>query len=220
MSIREYRRKCKQAGCNIEFTVAAASIEQDRMIGYSEPEYCPKHRALHAKSYSRIAVHHIDVEETPEGHELIQHGEINKLAGVVPNYGPGGIGQFERDVRPFVESFSENPVEGFKPPIHEKDAELLEALEHNQVVVLVGPTGSGKSTYIPYMLLRSKWSQRGPIVVTQPRIQATIQIPQFVARINNTSCGPGAEIGYTHSKADEYDRRTKASVYDRRQTHQ
>jgi len=205
---REYKRKCKQAGCNVEFVVSAPSLDEDRMIGYSEPEYCPKHRMLHAKSYSRIAVHHIDIEETEAGFELIRRVEEAKARGEKLGLGPGGIGQFEREPRLFLPSANPNPVER-EFPIAEKDVEILQALENHQVIVLVGPTGSGKSTHVPQMLLRSKWSRRGPIVVTQPRIQATRQIPRFVAQLNNSSYGPGAEIGYCHSDADEYDRRTK-----------
>jgi len=208
MAIREYKRKCKQAGCNVEFVVSAPSLDEDRMIGYSEPEYCPKHRMLHAKSYSRIAIHHIDIEETEAGFELIRRVEEAKARGEKIDPGPGGIGQFQRELRPFKPSANPDPVKR-KFPIEEKDEELLQALEHHQVIVLVGPTGSGKSTHVPHMLLQSKWSRRGPIVVTQPRIQATRQIPRFVAQLNNSSYGPGAEIGYCHSDADEYDRRTK-----------
>ena len=178
------------------------------MIGYSEPEYCPKHRRLHAKSYSRIAVHHIDIEETEAGFELVRRAEEAKARGEKIDLGPGGIGQFKRELRPFMPSGNPEPVER-EFPISEKDQEILDALEDHQVIVLVGPTGSGKSTHVPQMLLRSKWSMRGPIVVTQPRIQATRQIPRFVAQLNNSSYGPGAEIGYCHSNADEYDRRTR-----------
>ncbi|NTU74325.1 ATP-dependent RNA helicase, partial [Candidatus Roizmanbacteria bacterium] len=163
---------------------------------------------MHADSYSRIPVHHIDIAETEYGTELLQRAEDSKAKRIKLPLGPGGIGQFDRELRPFVKSQNKKP-ETRQFPIGQKDDEILAALETNQVIILVGPTGSGKSTHVPHMLLRSKWSLRGAIVVTQPRIQATIQIPRYVARLNNSNYGPGTEIGYTHSKASEYDRRTR-----------
>jgi HrpA-like RNA helicase len=208
MATFEFRRRCKQHGCNVEFVVSGPSLAMDKVIGFSEPEYCPEHRALHGKSYSRMACHHLDVDETVLGRELVLAMEQGAARGEKIHLGAGGIGQLDRELRPFQDSANPAPVTR-RFPIDEMDGEILEALEHHQVLVLVGPTGSGKSTHVPHLLLRSKWSQRGPIVVTQPRIQATIQVPRFVARLNNSSLGPGAEIGFTHSKATEYDRRTR-----------
>lgn len=233
MAVREYIRLCKQAACGEEFIVSASSLDQDRSIGFSEPEYCPKHRALHARSYSRIACHHYDVEMTPAGEELVRAIEQHKIAigmqsesvqGEVFNpwamagegLGPGGLGCFERPLRAFVESTNYHPQEKIFQ-IAEKKDEIWEALEHHQIVVLVGTTGSGKSTYVPWLLLTggepgglSKWARRGPICVTQPRIQATRQVPGFIANaLNGTSLGIGSQIGFSHSKADQYDRRTR-----------
>jgi HrpA-like RNA helicase len=233
MAVREYLRICKQAGCGQTFIVSAPSIEEDRLIGFSEPEYCPKHRAMHARSYSRIACHHYEVELTLEGQDLIKSIERSKkheteeskdtLGRVYDPWempgkgvGPGGIGRFQRPLRGFIENTE------FKPEkkdfqIVDKSDDILAALDDHQVVILVGTTGSGKSTYIPWLLLTggepgklSKWAKRGPICITQPRIQATQQIPKFIANtLNGTSAGIGAQIGFTHSKEDAFDRRSR-----------
>src|SRR3712207_2728922 len=120
MTVREYKRVCKQAGCGKEFVVSAPSIEEDRAIGFSEPEYCPKHRALHARSYSRIACHHFEIAMTPAGEELVRRVEREKelasrqtgnldaafdpwaMAGA--GLGPGGLGRFTRPLRAFTEN--------------------------------------------------------------------------------------------------------------------
>ena len=68
--------------------------------------------------------------------------------------------------------------------------ELFEVLKQHKVTVVVGPTGSGKSTFLPYRLMcppsppydEDLFTRYGQIVVTQPRIQATRTIPDFVAR--------------------------------------
>lgn len=199
----EYVRKCKQAGCGVEFVVSAPSIALDRMVGYSDPEYCPAHRVRHTRSYARIAMHHPDARESALGREALTRA----VAGDALDLGPGGLGRFERPARP-LETRSRPVVQGTFS-IAEKDDEILAALERHQVLVLVGETGSGKSTHVPHLLLRSAWSRRGPIIVTQPRILATEAIPSFVARLNGSSLGPGAEVGYTHSRDDQYDRRTR-----------
>ncbi|MBI4534905.1 MAG: DEAD/DEAH box helicase, partial [Ignavibacteriae bacterium] len=233
MAVREYIRICKQAGCGQEFLISASSLDADRTIGFSEPEYCPKHRSLHARSYSRIACHHYDVKMTRMGEELARRIERQKkfetqkaeeLSGKLfdpwwlpeAGFGPGGLGRFQRPLRAFLENTNYLPEQkAFQ--IAEKKDEILTALEEHQVVVLVGTTGSGKSTYVPWLLLTggvpgglSKWARRGPICVTQPRIQATRQVPRFIAnKLNGTSLGIGSQIGFSHSKADEYDRRTR-----------
>ncbi|MFN8495661.1 MAG: helicase-related protein [Caldilineaceae bacterium] len=233
MTVREYKRICKQAGCGQEFTISAPSLEEDRLIGFSEPEYCPKHRALHARSYSRIACHHYELEMTRTGEELVRQIEAHKkfeneraseLKGQVfdpwtmpgEGLGPGGLGRFQRPLRAFLGAEEYQPqTRVFQ--IAEKKDEILAALEDHQVIVLVGTTGSGKSTYVPWLLLTggepgklSKWARRGPICVTQPRIQATRQVPRFIANaLNGTTLGVGAQIGFSHSNAEEYDRRTR-----------
>jgi HrpA-like RNA helicase len=233
--IREFKRICKTPECSEEFIVAAPSIEEDRALGLSEPEYCPTHRLLQVRSYSRVACHHIELEMTPEGEDLVRQVETDKGIGSLQGdellkatfdpwgkpsegYGPGGVGRFRRPVRVFLENQAFQPIktrQDFK--IAEKTEEILEAIDNHQVTVLVGTTGSGKSTYVPWLLLTggepgklSKWAKRGPICVTQPRIQATRQVPKFIAnQLNGTSLGVGAQVGFSHSGADEYDRRTR-----------
>lgn len=199
----EYVRVCKQAGCKAEFVVSAPSLALDRMVGFSDPEYCPDHRVRHARSYARIAMHHPDARESAWGREALARP---KPDGTV-DLGPGGLGRFSRDARPLERRDRQVVQREFS--IASKDDEILAALERHQVLVLVGKTGSGKSTHVPHLLLRSAWSRRGPIVVTQPRILATEAIPSFVAQLNGSSYGPGAEVGYTHSRDDKYDRRTR-----------
>ncbi len=77
------------------------------------------------------------------------------------------------------------------------------------VVVAVAPTGSGKSTYLPYRLLspfEHEWidpdhfTRNGTIVVTQPRIPPTREIPAFVSNVmHGADFGRGHEIGFRYS---------------------
>lgn len=53
-------------------------------------------------------------------------------------------------------------------PAYEKKQEFLKLIDENRVVVVVGPTGSGKSTQIPQYLFERGYST----TITQPRIMA------------------------------------------------
>ncbi len=54
-------------------------------------------------------------------------------------------------------------------PAYKKKQEVMDIVKDNQVVILSGPTGSGKSTQVPQFLLEAGFEN---IVVTQPRILA------------------------------------------------
>ena len=53
-------------------------------------------------------------------------------------------------------------------PAYEKKSEFLELIDDHRVVIVVGPTGSGKSTQIPQFLYQAGYS----VALTQPRIMA------------------------------------------------
>ena len=79
-------------------------------------------------------------------------------------------------------------------PIYAHEAELLGALRNHQVVVVQGPTGCGKTTQIPQMLLRSGLFD-GVIGVTQPRRIAAVSVSWRIAEEQDVQIG--AEVGYT-----------------------
>lgn len=58
-----------------------------------------------------------------------------------------------------------------KLPIHEKKAEILSAIEHNRVIVITAPTGTGKSSRVPQFILDNayKKKQNCNIIISQPR---------------------------------------------------
>ena len=62
-------------------------------------------------------------------------------------------------------------------------------------VLLSAPTGSGKSTRVPGMLLEAGWEERGTIIVVQPRRLAARLLAGYVAR--QFPCRLGQEVGYT-----------------------
>lgn len=83
-----------------------------------------------------------------------------------------------------------------KLPIHKVEAQLLEGIAEAPSRVLVkAPTGSGKSTALPSMLLDSEdLALDGKIIVVQPRRIAARMLAQRVASLRGTPLG--AEVGY------------------------
>ncbi len=67
-------------------------------------------------------------------------------------------------------------------PVYQHKSRILEALSGNQVIVVESPTGSGKTTQIPQILLEAGYGRKGQIGVTQPRRIAAISVSQFIAR--------------------------------------
>jgi len=79
-------------------------------------------------------------------------------------------------------------------PIFEVEAELVNRLRHLSRVVLSAPTGSGKSTQVPQMLLRHGFLEEGQVVVLQPRRLATRLLARRVAEEMGVPLGES--VGY------------------------
>ncbi|KAL8288088.1 hypothetical protein RB597_000263 [Gaeumannomyces tritici] len=73
---------------------------------------------------------------------------------------------------------------------------LLYLIETNPVTIVVGQTGSGKSTQIPQFLENAGWCIDGKVIaVTQPRRIAAINVALRVAE--EFGCEVGKEVGYS-----------------------
>ncbi|XP_006664827.1 probable pre-mRNA-splicing factor ATP-dependent RNA helicase DEAH4 [Oryza brachyantha] len=79
-------------------------------------------------------------------------------------------------------------------PILEHEDEIMETVEANPVVVVIGETGSGKSTQLSQILHRRGYTCRGAIAVTQPRRVAAVSVSRRVAQ--ELSVPLGDEVGY------------------------
>lgn len=83
-------------------------------------------------------------------------------------------------------------------PVWEAREALLERMAAHDVVVVVGETGSGKTTQIPQFLVEAgrASSQRGErVAVTQPRRVAAMAVAQRVAE--EVGCTVGGAVGYS-----------------------
>ena len=80
-------------------------------------------------------------------------------------------------------------------PIFQYREQLLAAIEEYQVLIIVGETGSGKSTQIPQYLHESGFSKLGKIGCTQPRRVAAMSVAARVAEEMGVKLGN--EVGYS-----------------------
>ncbi|XP_067339375.1 3'-5' RNA helicase YTHDC2 isoform X2 [Channa argus] len=81
-------------------------------------------------------------------------------------------------------------------PVHERQEEILQLIRENRVLLIVGETGSGKTTQIPQFLLDECNRNREPcrIFCTQPRRLAAIAVAERVAAERGESVGQ--TVGY------------------------
>ncbi|KAA6406747.1 MAG: pre-mRNA-splicing factor ATP-dependent RNA helicase PRP43 [Lasallia pustulata] len=82
-------------------------------------------------------------------------------------------------------------------PVHAQRDEFLRMYQKSQILVLVGETGSGKTTQIPQFVLFDDLpqSQRKLVACTQPRRVAAMSVAQRVA--NEMDVTLGDEVGYS-----------------------
>ncbi|MEH6636419.1 MAG: ATP-dependent RNA helicase HrpA, partial [Halioglobus sp.] len=79
-------------------------------------------------------------------------------------------------------------------PIAERRAEIARAISANQVVIIAGETGSGKTTQLPKICLELGRGTRQLIGHTQPRRLAARTVAQRIAQELDTELG--ATVGY------------------------
>ncbi|KAM7269014.1 hypothetical protein ACFE04_024511 [Oxalis oulophora] len=92
-------------------------------------------------------------------------------------------------------------------PILQFEDKILETVEKNSVVVVIGETGSGKSTQLSQILHRRGYTKSGIIGVTQPRRVAAVSVARRVAEELNVPLGD--EVGYAIRFEDRTSERTK-----------
>lgn len=81
-----------------------------------------------------------------------------------------------------------------KLPIEDCKKKIIETVFENQVVIIVGETGSGKTTQVPQFLYHAGFAKEGIIGVTEPRQIAAISTASFVAKSLGTMLGE--KVGY------------------------
>src|SRR5258706_11038726 len=79
-------------------------------------------------------------------------------------------------------------------PIYDIEHEIIARLQTDRRLILSAPTGSGKSTQVPQMLLKHGLLGGGRVVVLQPRRLAARLLAKRVA--SELGVKLGEEVGY------------------------
>ena len=66
-------------------------------------------------------------------------------------------------------------------PIYKFKDELIKAVNDNQILIVIGETGSGKTTQMTQYIAEAGFTSRGKIGCTQPRRVAAMSVAKRVA---------------------------------------
>ena len=137
--------------------------------------------------------------------QMHRHGLLRKLRELEASYAKESLSdsdllafieRIERSVKQVVARRQNTPKVTYSDqlPISERREEIAKTIEQNQVVVLAGETGSGKTTQIPKICLELGRGVYGQIGHTQPRRIAARTVASRIAEELNVPLGDA--VGY------------------------
>jgi ribosomal protein S1/HrpA-like RNA helicase len=185
---------------------AASLVER----GGSRSDRCKEHRQKHRVNIQGLAVAYIDLQT------------VGEVANRENPTGPlGGLGPLPtaHEIVPET-SYDLEEVRVGMTDAHV--TRMVELLREKQVLILKAGTGTGKSTFAPYRLMDpppgslqnippgsrfAKLTDLGPIIVTEPRVQAAVGVATFVGGTMSGAggVGPGYPVGYQVSGDRNHD---------------
>jgi len=80
-------------------------------------------------------------------------------------------------------------------PIYSVREELMQVINDHKIVIIVGETGSGKTTQLTQYLSEDGYTNRGIVGCTQPRRVAAVSVAKRVSEEMNTPLGE--KVGYS-----------------------
>ncbi|KAI1434451.1 hypothetical protein GGR50DRAFT_662533 [Xylaria sp. CBS 124048] len=111
-----------------------------------------------------------------------------------------GLPEWKRVIAPKDQSFGKRTNLSIKEqreslPVFAFRDQLIKAVRENPILIVVGETGSGKTTQLTQYLDEAGFSNTGTIGCTQPRRVAAMSVAKRVAE--EVGCELGQEVGYT-----------------------
>lgn len=191
----EWEATCKRCGKKLGYSDRA--YRNSLKYGFSPPEYCDDCKPEHSKEKAKMGSPYFKVLLEAE-------------------YASSALGKIDRPPRERTKTVRESGFDetrfGLTPDKVREIAAWFRDPNH-RVVVVVGPTGSGKSTALPYWLVyppqgieEDFFTRDGQILVTQPRIVAVTGITEYLGKdLMGSSVGAGYDIGYSYSQEDKAD---------------
>ncbi|KAF5314021.1 hypothetical protein D9611_006970 [Ephemerocybe angulata] len=136
-------------------------------------------------------------KEAEEGPEAERKAKEAKNKGEEPNY--NGDSKFATHMKSNsgVSSFSKNRTlkeQREHLPVFACREELMKVIRENQVIIVVGETGSGKTTQLSQFLYDDGYCQHGLVGCTQPRSVAAMSVAKRVSE--EMECKLSGTVGY------------------------
>lgn len=94
-------------------------------------------------------------------------------------------------------------------PVFAQRNNILQLIKRYNTLIIIGETGSGKTTQIPQFILSARYNNNGKIGVTQPRRVAAVSIAMRVAKEHGNGQVVGETVGYTVRFEDVTSKNTK-----------
>ena len=114
------------------------------------------------------------------------------------------LAQVDKSSNHFLQRLKTKPTvklaEGL--PVSARVDEIVKTIQENQIVVVAGETGSGKTTQLPKMCLLAGLGEKGLIACTQPRRIAARSMAERVSEELQTELGQ--QVGYQVRFDDKY----------------
>ncbi len=151
--------------------------------------------------------------DTEPGVTLRDH---TRLRGRIKRAKPSDLPRLQRDVAAARERYAERRaavpaiVYPENLPVSARREEIAKAIAENQVIILAGETGSGKTTQLPKICLELGRGVRGMIGHTQPRRLAARSVAERIAEETGTELGDA--IGYAVRFTDRVSPRTSVKL--------
>lgn len=174
-------RKMKEAGIGVEEMYSDEEVSMVPDLVYVEP-LCG---FLEGKVSRGVMRNGIEIEKPDTA-----IGSIARRGSTFLSAHPRNIVEVEMGgERPQVES-RKLPIEGIRDS-------LMEFISRNQAMVIVGETGSGKSTRLPRYLYDEGYGEKGVIGCTQPRRAAAINLASTLRNDLGTVVGHSVRFDNT-----------------------
>jgi len=111
-----------------------------------------------------------------------------------------GVPEWRRVIAPKDQSYGRRTNLSIKEqreglPVFAFRDQLIKAVHENQILIVVGETGSGKTTQLTQYLDEAGFTNNGMVGCTQPRRVAAMSVAKRVAE--EVGCELGQEVGYT-----------------------
>lgn len=122
---------------------------------------------------------------------------LHQQAGAAPSKAYlAWLRQLQHSHRRYQQRHAQLPAVTFPPelPVSAKQAEIAQAIQQHQIVIVCGETGSGKTTQIPKICLHLGRGVAGLIGHTQPRRLAARSVASRIAQELNSTLGEW--VGY------------------------